>query len=607
MIRAQQQPGAVQAARCSLSVVLAGSGGAGSISAATMLLEAAGRADWYAYLTRSVGAQIRGGEAAAMLRFGLEPIASHDDRFDVLVALDWQNLGKFAAEIPLGAESLIIGDPEQGPVPEVLAASGARQIQVPIRQLARAISGGRGNMVALGIVAGLAGLCPKILRAVIDKSLANREERVRAASTRAFEAGIEAVAALGSAYHLSPGRQPLDGPRWNITGNEATGLGALRGGVRYVAAYPITPATEILEWMALSLPRVGGSLVQVEDELAAINHVIGASFGGVPSLTATAGPGMSLMSESLGLAVASETPVVVVDVMRGGPSTGVPGKSEQTDLNIALYGLHGEAPHLVLAPNSVADCLFTTQWAVHLAETLQAPALVLSDQMLGQSRAVLDRPAVGRWPTRREVASTPTAGERYHRYALTPSGVSPMSIPGTPGCQYTAEGLEHNSTGTPSSQAEDHLAQLDKRARKLESYDYGDLWATLEGEGDWAVITWGSCTGAVREAARRWRNGGGRLRVLSIRLLSPMQPQKFAQALAGVSRALVVEQSHSAQFYRYLRAHYALPNHCEVLHRPGPLPFRPGEIVARLAACKDASAVLYHSPITRVDQLTACG
>lgn len=567
----------------SVSVVLAGSGGAGSISAATMLLEAAGRANWYAYATRSVGAQIRGGEAAAMLRFGIDPISSHDERFDVLLALDWQNVGRFAAEMPLGADSLIVGDPEQGQVPEALAASGARQAQVPMKELARAIPGGRANMVAMGIIAGLIGLPSDIVRGVVAKSLADKGEQALAAGIEGLQAGIDATAGMGTALRLAQGRPPRSGPRWSITGNEATGLGAIRGGVRYVAAYPITPATEVLEWMAPALARVGGALVQVEDELAAINQIIGASFGGVPSLTATAGPGLSLMSESLGLAVASETPVVVVDVMRGGPSTGIPAKSEQTDLNIALYGLHGDAPHLVLAANSVADCLFTTQWAVHLAETLQTPALVLSDQTLGQSRVVLDRPADLAWPTRREVVSTPVVGEKYRRYAATPSGVSPMAIPGTPGCQYTADGLEHNQSGTPSSHAEDHRVQLDKRARKLDTYDYGDYWASIEGEGDVAIITWGSCMGAVREAARRWQLDGGRLRIVCIRLLSPVQPEKFAQAVAGVSRALVVELSHSAQFYHYLRAHYDLPSHCQVLHRAGPLPFRPAEILEQLA------------------------
>ncbi len=161
----------------------------------------------------------------------------------------------------------------------------------------------------------------------------------------------------------------------------------MRGGVRFAAAYPITPATEILEWLAPNLPQVGGVLLQAEDELASINMIIGASFGGTPALTATSGPGLSLMIEALGLATAAEMPIVVVDVMRGGPSTGIPTKSEQADLNIAVYGLHGDAPHLVLAPQSVADCLFTTQWAVHLAEALQTPAIVLSDQFVGQAQA----------------------------------------------------------------------------------------------------------------------------------------------------------------------------------------------------------------------------
>ena len=181
--------------------------------------------------------------------------------------------------------------------------------------------------------------------------------------------------------------------RWLITGNEATGLGAVRGGVRFAAAYPITPASEILEWLAPNLAKVGGALLQAEDELASINMIIGGSYGGTPSLTATSGPGLSLMIEAIGLATAAEVPIVVVDVMRGGPSTGIPTKSEQADLNIAVYGMHGDAPHLVVAPQSIADCLFTTQWATYLAESLQAPAIVLSDQFIGQAQAAIERPA----------------------------------------------------------------------------------------------------------------------------------------------------------------------------------------------------------------------
>jgi 2-oxoglutarate/2-oxoacid ferredoxin oxidoreductase subunit alpha len=269
-------------------------------------------------------------------------------------------------------------------------------------------------------------------------------------------------------------------------------------------------------------------------------------------------------------------------VMRVGPSTGIPTKSEQSDVNIALYGLHGDAPHLVLAPNSVADCLRTTEWAVRLAEALQAPAIVLSDQFLGQARAVVDRPTDGEHaaPGLRLVAQANAPG--YLRYALTAEGVSPMAIPGTAGVTYTADGLEHGERGTPSSQGSDHLAQLDKRLRKLELFDYGAAWADIEGEGELAVLTFGSCTGVVREGLELARADGVRARLVSMRLLSPTQPARLAAALEGVRKLLVIEQNHTGQFHRHLRAEYDLPGVVTALHRPGALQFNPGEIHRRL-------------------------
>jgi 2-oxoglutarate ferredoxin oxidoreductase subunit alpha len=163
--------------------------------------------------------------------------------------------------------------------------------------------------------------------------------------------------------------------------------------------------------------------------------------------------------------------------------------------------------------------------------------------------------------------------KNYNRYTLTPSGVSPMALPGTPGCMYTADGLEHNERGLPSSQAGDHRAQMDKRARKLAQLDPGEAWASVEGEGETAVITFGSCTGAVREAL-----AGKPVKIVSLRLLSPAQPAKLKKALEGVKRVLVVEQNHSGQFLRYLRSEYELPPEVKSLRRPGPLPFRPEEI-----------------------------
>ena len=559
----------------SISIAIIGSGGAGALTAGNLLLEAAGTAGWYGLSTRTLGPQIRGGEAAALLRLATYPVESMPERFDLVIGIDWANADRFGAEIQAGPGTLIIGDPEGGDPPTSLIQSGAHLIEFPLADIAKAIPAGRANMVALGVACRLMDFSVDQLFALIEKHLADKGAAAVQASRAGIRAGFESACGIELGLRL-PAPVKSANRRWLLSGNEATALGAVRGGIRFAAAYPITPATEILEWLAPNLPSVGGTLLQAEDELAAINMIIGASYGGTPSFTATSGPGLALMIEALGLATSAEIPIVVVDVMRGGPSTGIPTKSEQTDLNIAVYGLHGDAPHLVLAPQSVVDCLFTTQWATHLAESLQAPAIVLSDQFIGQARAAVERPAdvafIGTRSIANEIAGT------YKRYALAGNGVSPMAIPGIRGGQYTADGLTHTERGTPTSNAADHQAQLDKRRDKLDSFNFGDHWATIEGDGELAIITWGSVTGATREAISRAASDGIKVRLVAPRLLSPARPAQMSAALADVTRILIVEQSHGAQFYRYLKAHYDLPVPARVFNRTGPLPITAAEI-----------------------------
>jgi 2-oxoglutarate ferredoxin oxidoreductase subunit alpha len=558
------------------SLALAGSGGAGVMTAGTLLLEAAARSGLYGLMVRTSGPQIRGGEAAALLRLGPQPLTTLDDSFDLLLAIDWQNLHRFADEIPLARHSLLIGDSDAGEAPQALRDGGARVHALPLKKTAKAAGGAWVNMVALGLAGALAGIPAAALQAALRTSW-KRSGSALQANLAALQQGVSMAHGLDG-ERPPPLALPTDapGPRWLLSGNEAAGCGALRGGVRFVAAYPITPATELLEWMAPALARVGGTLLQAEDELASVNMIIGASYGGVPSLTATAGPGLALMAEGIGLAVAAEVPIVVVDVMRGGPSTGIPAKSEQSDLSFAVDGLHGDAPRLVLAPNSIADCLATAEWAVQLAEALQAPAIVLSDQFMGQSRAVIDRPPPADAAPGRLTATA--ADEPYRRYLDTPDGVSPMAVPGTPGTVYTADGLEHTEGGIPSSGATEHRRQLDKRLRKLEQHAYGARWADVEGDASLAVITFGSTTGAVREAIARAAAQGVALRLVSLRLLAPLREQALERALAGVRQVLVVEQNHGGQLLRYLRSRCDLPGRPRGLHRPGPLPLRPGEL-----------------------------
>jgi 2-oxoglutarate/2-oxoacid ferredoxin oxidoreductase subunit alpha len=457
----------------------------------------------------------------------------------------------------------------------VFARTGTRIVQLPLKKMAKAIAGSWINMLALGLAGAIAGIPTTALEEAVRRSW-KRNAAALDANLAALREGVRSAADLPPLPRL-PAAKPQPG-RWSLSGNEAAGYGALRGGVRFVAAYPITPATELLEWMAPALQKVGGTLLQAEDELASVNMIIGASYGGVPSLTATAGPGLALMTEGIGLAVAAEVPIVVVDVMRGGPSTGIPAKSEQSDLSFAVGGLHGDAPRLVLAPTSISDCAATTQWAVELAETLQAPAIVLSDQFMGQSRAVLAKPVLhtARGTRLTVAADTPD----YKRYRDTESGVSPMAIPGTPGVVYTADGLEHTEGAIPSSGAREHGVQLDKRLRKLARHDYGSRWADIEGDGPLAVITFGSSSGPVREAVQRAAAQGVDVRLIVLRLLAPLQEQAFASALQGVEHVMVVEQNHGAQLQHYLRGWVDLPRRPASFHRPGPLPLRPAEVCA---------------------------
>lgn len=563
-----------------VSFAIVGTGGAGAITAGSILQEAAGKVGWYGVLVRSVGPQIRGGEAAALVRLSTTPVENMTKDFDILVAIDWKNADRFIGDMPVAPDGLVIADPNAGPVPGAITDAGTSVESCGLNALAKDIPGGRENMIAVGLVAGLIGLPIEPLMQVVTAKLAKKGEAVVASGRKCIEAGMAQATAYAQSYPLRPVPENTD-KRWLITGNEAVGLGALRGGVRFAAAYPITPATEVLEYLAPSLASIGGALVQAEDELSSINMIIGASYGGRASITATSGPGLALMMESLGLAAAAEVPIVVVDVMRCGPSTGIATKSEQSDLNIAIYGFHGDAPHVVVAPLSVADCLFTTQWAVHMAEMLQTPVIVLSDQSLGQARVLIERPADVAFVGQRKTYSE-QAGQDYNRYALTADGISAMAIPGTTGGQYTADGLTHTVRGTPSSKKSDQKEQMDKRHDKIEGFAFGDHWGLVEGNSDTVILTWGSMTGPAREAMQILEREGQAVKLVSLRQISPFPTKALEAALENTARILVVEQTHSGQFYRHMRSYADLPGEVRQFNREGPYLIGPDEIATQI-------------------------
>lgn len=567
--------------KSSVAIVIAGSGGTGAITAGTTLLSAAARDGHYGLMTKLSGAQVRGGEAAALIEVGPRPIEAQPDRFDALIALDWDHIDRFAPELPLDGDSIVLSDPKAGSVPDVIAATGARIVEFPFASLAASVEGGRLNMVGLGAAVRLAGLSSEAVEAAIRDLIGSKGEKAVAASLAAAQAGADALSATGHTISMPAGEKR---PRWMLSGNDAIGLGALRGGIRFVAAYPITPATEITEWLATEMQEHGGRVVLAEDEIAAINMCCGAAFAGTPTMTITSGPGLSLKVETIGLAIAAELPMVVVDVMRVGPSTGIPTKSDQGDLDIVLGGTHGDAPKVVLAPISIADCAPTTERAVHLAEYLQTPVMLLSDQSLGQTQTIIDIPAERPAPLVRRVE--PLEGVPFERYALTADGISPMPAPGRPGTQWVADGLSHKPTGHPSNSAKDHIAQLDKRRRKIETFDYGDTWGRIFGPADapTALLAFGSTVGPAREAAARLTAAGRPTKVVALRLIAPVRHPELAAALAGTALPIVVEQNESGQLFRHLLGARALPANARSFARPGPAPFRPAEIVAHVEA-----------------------
>lgn len=568
----------------SITLAVVGSGGAGVISLGEMILKSAASLGYFGLMRKSFGPQIRGGESAAILRLGPQPISNFTQDIHCLLVLDWNNFSRFGDEILLTSHTQIVQDQMAGAAPENITTE---ILTVDFSGAAAKAGSDKANMAMLGYVGAWLGCSTDTMANMIRQRLARLSAELQAISIAAMEQGVLLAGEHKPALSLPQPGTPLAEP-WIATGNQLAGLGALEAGVRFVAAYPITPASDCLEWIANHIESVNGHLVQAEDELAAMNMIIGGGYAGVPSMTATSGPGLSLMSEAMGLAVSSETPVVVLNVMRGGPSTGIPTKSEQSDLNFALYGMHGDAPHIVLSALSIPDCFHTMAWATHLATSLQTLVIVLSDQFIGQSTQIMA--PVATVPYQAQLARPdPEQAKDYARYQLSESGVSLMAVPGDEGCMYTADGLEHTEHAVPSPKAGDHEAQLAKRARKLNDHQFGRDWAEVRGEGDTVIICWGSLFSSVLEAQQLLVEQELPVRVVGLRLLMPLPADELVKTCENARRILVVEQNHQGQCVNYLRS-LNLPNlQFHSYARPGPRLITPAEIAAEVLSMQPSA------------------
>ena len=569
-----------------------GEGGEGVISTGDLFTTACARSGLEIYTFRSYPAEIKGGHAMIQVRVSdANVLLSRGDGVDVLIAFNKEAYDRHYKELKDGG--VLVFDNT-----DFLPNEDTRTIKYPIpfNKIAMEEIGVRltKNMVSLGALSELFGIPQQKLKELIQDKFGKKGEAVLEKNYKALDAGARYVrenVKKAETIQVQPtGRQP----RLVLSGNEALSLGAIAAGLKVYAGYPITPASSILEFLAKELPKVGGAVIQTEDEIAALGVVCGASFAGKKAMTATSGPGFSLMVEMLGLAVMTELPIVIVDAQRADPSTGMPTKAEQADLMMAIHAGHGEAPRVVLALSSVEDCFYGMIRAFNIAETFQTPVIVLADQGLAQREASILKPDTSSIEVLERRKPTVDELLNYQRFRITADNVSPMSVPGMPDGFYSATGIEHTEAGELNYEPANHNKMMAKRFKKLE----GVLklpWVirTYGAENpETAVIGWGSEEGVIREAVDLANKEGLKVGALHPKIVWPFPAEIINQYLArGVKRVIVPELNFSGQFAALLKQHLNNGNRgvdVVSLAKGGGIPWTPSEIVTKI---KEASKV----------------
>ena len=573
-----------------LIIGMAGSGGDGIVSAGESLISAAAAEGYFAILTKSFGSQIRGGESSCRLRLSTRKVMNPGGTLDVAVVFNWEDFLKFGSELPVGPDTIVIYEKKSGVEPAAIPLSGvvpAAVVAVPMEEMALKAAGTlqAKNNVVLGLLAGWFDLTRRSIPEGIRKKFARKGDAVLQGNERAFAVGVEYTAQhpLGVDRRLGP-PAGANGRKLVTDGNDLCAAAALFAGCKFFGGYPITPASEIMQYLGREIWKHGGSLLQAEDEIAGVAAAVGASFAGVKAMTATSGPGFSLKAEVLGLASVAELPLVCVDVQRGGPSTGMPTKPEQADLFAAAFSAHGDTVRPVLAPISVEDMFAVTVEAFNIAEHYQTPVIVLSDQEIAQRKEIVTPIDTAGFRLVERLKPTAQELENYVRFRFTESGISPLSHPGMKGGNYLAAGIEHDERGAPTASGEMHAGMNDKRLKKMDPLRQRRDLFVLEGDPHATVglISWGSVAGVALEAMALAKAEGLKIKLLLPRLLYPVAEPVYQDFFAGMRRCLVVEQSHQGQLYRLIRMWTSVPPEFHSLARSGSNPFMPAGVLAEI-------------------------
>lgn len=535
-----------------LRIKISGTSGQGIISAGDILSYATARKGYYVTTYRAFPSEIRGdGKCYYTLRISEHKALTATGNTDILVCLDEDTI--YEGIETISSNGILIYDSD---LVSCLKKTNDKIVTygIPLTSIAKGLGSERSrNMVALGIVVSILKnlhLEEQILKD-IELRYKLKSQDVIDSNKNALNAGVKyAGETLERKDNYNNAEMKSTGAKLIMSGNEAIGLAALAAGCRFFAGYPITPATEIMEWLAKELPKFGGKMVQCEDEIAAINYALGASYAGVKSMTATSGPGFSLMQEAIGLASMAELPVVIADVQRCGPSTGVPTKTEQSDLFAAMYGTHGDCPKIVLAPMNVADCFYQTINAFNFAEQYQVPVIILSDASLGPRRECVDLIDIDNLKIVNRQKPELKEGDIYKRYEDTSTGISPITCPGDLYGEHVITGLEHTEENAPTPAPEVHKKMTEKRFRKLETaagqFSKAKTYGT-EGSAI-GIISWGSTSGPVFEAIDMAKEKGINVQALYPRTLYPLPTDWIKEFVKDKDIIIVIEANYNAQF-----------------------------------------------------------
>lgn len=543
-----------------VAIRIGGAAGDGVASTGETYAIAGARSGLNVTTYQSYQSVIRGGHIWFQIRLSNEKLYSPGDEFHILLALNQATLDIHVPET--SAPGGVIYDPSRQKLKEEALPPGVSSLPVPAQDISMEVSGKplMQNTAALGALMHLLKLDSDVLGSALGKMFGKKSQEIIEMNKTVASKGYEYAAENYDSFDF--GLRPTGERRAIMSGNQSICLGALAAGVKVLAQYPMTPATSIMHWMAAHREKYGVVLKQTEDELAAMNLVVGASFAGVRAMTATSGGGYSLMVEATGLAGMTETPAVIVEVQRAGPSTGLPTKTEQGDLNMIFGASQGDFPRIIMAPRNPEECFDVAWRSFNLAETYQCPVFIISDLYLSEMWRTVEVPDFEVPIVRGLMAED--GGEEYLRYKVTKSGISPRARPGQPGLMFVAGSDEHNEKGELISDVlagiprhvGERAEQVAKRMRKLEGAVKDMRPPELYGpkNADVTIVSWGSTQAAVRDALGILEDEGVRANSLEFCDLWPLRVGEARKALENASQLLAVEGNYTGQFTRLLRA-----------------------------------------------------